>query len=131
MTVNSTSSTATTPMTSLARRDSVGTGTGGRMATVGLLSFLRPTRWRARRPVPHRIRPWGARTPPETEGPDHGPLPQLFPMAAGSPTGSQAHHAFQTVRSAGGRGLPVAEVGERGEGVVQGGDLGHRQAQLG
>src|SRR4030095_3249350 len=37
MAVNSTSRTPTAPSTSLARRDSVGTGTGGRMATGGLL----------------------------------------------------------------------------------------------
>src|SRR5919107_1215174 len=40
MTVNSTSSTATMPMTVFARRDNVGTGTGGRMATSGLLTDL-------------------------------------------------------------------------------------------
>src|SRR4051794_36831565 len=39
MAVNSTSSTAMAPMTSFARRDSVGTGTGGRMATSGLLQL--------------------------------------------------------------------------------------------
>src|SRR4051812_35811949 len=37
MAVNSTSRTAMAPMTSFARRDSVGTDTGGRMATSGLL----------------------------------------------------------------------------------------------
>src|SRR3712207_8860798 len=40
MAVNSTSSTAMAPMTSFARRERVGTDTGGRMATSGLLQFL-------------------------------------------------------------------------------------------
>src|SRR5436309_9451223 len=39
MAVKRTSSTTIAPMTSLARRDSVGTDTGGRMATGGLLQF--------------------------------------------------------------------------------------------
>src|SRR3954453_17612912 len=39
MAVNSTSRTPTAPRTSFARRDSVGTGTGGRMATSGLLQL--------------------------------------------------------------------------------------------
>src|SRR3954452_18787683 len=109
MTVNSTSSTATTPMTNLARRDSVGTGTGGRMATVGLLSLLRPTRWRARRPG-HENTAAVRRSPPETEGPDHGPFPQLFPAAGGSLAVPQAHHDCPPDGSAGHRGLACADV---------------------
>src|SRR5215218_4766929 len=40
MAVNSTSSTAMAPMTSFARRERVGTDTGGRMATSGLLQMV-------------------------------------------------------------------------------------------
>src|SRR3712207_951225 len=40
MAVNSTSSTAMAPMTSFARRERVGTDTGGRMATSGLLQIV-------------------------------------------------------------------------------------------
>src|SRR3954454_21263156 len=39
MAVNNTNSTAMAPMTSFARRESVGTDTGGRMATSGLLQL--------------------------------------------------------------------------------------------
>src|SRR3954468_2768834 len=40
MAVNSTRSTAMAPMTSFARRERVGTDTGGRMATSGLLQIV-------------------------------------------------------------------------------------------
>src|SRR3954469_14000343 len=128
MTVKSTSITATTPMTSFARRDNVGTGTGGRMATVGLLSS---TTYEAgsteTRPREHGD---GIQAPPETGGPGHGPFPQLLPTAAGSRPRPQADHGVLTEPSAGGRRPAGAQVCERTEGVVQGGDLGHRQPRL-
>src|SRR4051812_23988452 len=51
MAVNSTSRTAMAPMTSFARRESVGTDTGGRMATSGLLLTSRAARVVAHDPV--------------------------------------------------------------------------------
>src|SRR4051794_41942104 len=110
MTVKSTSITATTPMTSLARRDNVGTGTGGRMATVDLLSLLRPTRWRARRPD------HGCAT---AAGPDApGDRPTTGPRSAPStvPRGGRVPAAAPSTTR-----LPARGVNRRGAAAPRGG----------
>src|SRR4051794_41558064 len=109
MAVNSTSSTAMAPMTSFARRDSVGTGTGGRMATSGLLQFSVGQMWFVS-PVPARTTLRGASGSPSSQTDSF--LPARYP-------------------SAGGRGAPCLEVRQGLECVVQAGHLGQGKAVVG
>src|ERR1700712_2746115 len=117
MAVNNTSRTPTAPRTSFARRDSVGTGTGGRMATSGLLQLQSSGAER----VP-------ARAP-------------LFSTTHRAPPGSLLAHSFphsrcqagtgrtgrgQAGSAAGGRAARL-EVGEGLQGIVEVGDLGQRE----
>src|SRR3954449_2509494 len=73
MAVNSTSSTATAPRTSFARRERVGTGTGGRMATSALLQLQAVAKCGDAGPEP-RDRPTGDRA-----GPRVPPEPPFLP----------------------------------------------------
>src|SRR3954451_18215538 len=106
MAVNSTSSTAMAPMTSFARRDSVGTGTGGRMATSDLLQSSGGQRW-FRAPFLSGQRSGEHRVPRR-------------PRRA----------AFRTSSAAGG-GPSLLEVRQGGQCVVQAGDLRQRKAGVG
>src|SRR4051794_14856400 len=109
MAVNSTSSTAMAPMTSFARRDSVGTGTGGRMATSDLLQSSGGQVWfrapflSGQRSGKHRV-------------------PRRLRRAAFRMPG---------VGSAAGGGPPGLEVRQGGQCVVQAGDLRQRKAGVG
>src|SRR3712207_1407148 len=99
MAVNSTSSTAMAPMTSFARRERVGTDTGGRMATSGLLQMV----------VRRQPRSNTVNAPPRFGFPSGGPAPAPAPASRarlGGPAG--------------------AEVVEGGQGVVQRPDAGRR-----
>src|SRR3954454_3925725 len=134
MTVNSTSSTATAPMTSLARRDSVGTGTGGRMATVSLLSSYDVgggASATGRRPrVSGSAGPAGRA--PRARSLNCSRRRRVPGVATSRPRLPDSRSGGVLARaSAGRRGRPGAQVGEGGERVVQGGDLGHRQTRLG
>src|SRR5215207_6281898 len=102
MAVNSTSRTAMAPMTSLARRDSVGTGTGGRMATSGLLQFAGLS-----------VRRSGSRQRPPV-------IPAQRTGTDGVPRGS-----------AGGGCAPRLVVGEGVQRVVQRGHPGQREPGVG
>src|SRR6478672_10793944 len=108
MAVKSTSSTAMAPMTSFARRDSVGTGTGGRMATSGLLQSS-----------------GGQVTSRAPFHQDNAPGSTGFPGVLGD------SFLPGRERSAGGRGTSGLEVRQRLECVVQGGDLGQGKAVVG
>src|SRR6476659_4018658 len=121
MAVNSTSSTAMAPRTSLARRESVGTGTGGRMATSGLLQLQssvaadgaadagRSTR------TTHRTAPGSPAVGSPTASPTSGGAPLRRPRAGPG--------------SAAGRRVPGLEVRQRLQGVVETGDAGQREAR--
>src|SRR5689334_13715798 len=123
MAVKSTSSTTMAPMTSLARRDSVGTDTGGRMATGGLL--LVPDVAAGHGTVRARVEPRRRRggraaalpVHPSTVTEHNAPAGDGFP-----PPGEPG--------SARGRGASGADVGERGEGVVEGGHPGQGEPRL-
>src|SRR3954453_16716906 len=118
MAVNITSSTAMAPMTSFARRESVGTDTGGRMATSGLLQLQGGRGPRAvaggREPRARAPSPRGVRTEsPQDNAPNRSWFPAHPAMA----------HSFSHPRgaSAGGRGPAGLDVGERGQRAVRGG----------
>src|SRR3954463_1034414 len=129
MAVNRTSSTAMAPMISFARRDSVGTDTGGRMATSGLLQLQCGRGHGASA---------SARGPPDGGGPAQVPLigrttlrtvvgslrppvsRQLPPRAGG----------WARRESARRRGAAGPDVGERGQRVVQGGHPGQAEPWL-
>src|SRR3954454_21785926 len=108
MAVNRTSSTATAPRTSFARRDRVGTATGGRMATSALLQLqgCGDPRPGLGRPTDDRAGSVRSRS---------GPLfiPAQRTAGDGVP--------LLVAASASGRGPPVLEVRERLQRVVQGG----------
>src|SRR4051794_26773029 len=110
MTVKSTSSTAMAPMTSFARLDRVGTGTGGRMATSGLLQLQSSGTWIGLSRRPPVI-------PAQRTGTDR--VPTVWSRTA------------PAVGSAGGRGAPRLVVGQRLQRIVQGGHPRQREARIG
>src|SRR5829696_3759015 len=119
MTVNSTSSTAMAASTSFARRDSVGTGTGGRMATSALLQLHTSV---AALPQTCPVRESGPRR--DLRSSQHN-----APEATGFPRPRQAtpsRPAAAEGTSAGFGGAPRLEVGEGVQGVVEGGDASQR-----
>src|SRR4051812_13335224 len=125
MAVNSTSRTAMAPMTSFARRESVGTDTGGRMATSGLLLVpgrpgTTPARYGSCPSVLSHLR--------TTHRTARGSLAVRRSRTA-SPTGGRNGAAGST-GSARRRGAARPDVGQGGQGVVQGGHLGQRQVRL-
>src|SRR3954453_23606747 len=105
------------PRTSFARRDSVGTGTGGRMATSGLLQLRVVGADPAARPRP--LHPRGG-------APDPGRGPPFIPAQRASSDGVPGWARA----SAAGRRAPGPEVGEGLEGVVKGRYLGQRESRV-
>src|SRR3954466_11345769 len=94
MAVNNTNSTAMAPMTSFARRESVGTDTGGRMATSGLLQLQggRGHGWGPKpAPVSRDRVTSGQRTEPFVVPSPSDDRRQLLPRGAQAVQGVQGH----------------------------------------
>src|SRR4051812_35849211 len=130
MAVKSTSRTAMAPMTTFARRDSVGTDTGGRMAT--RVSFSRGRDASATDGVGHgrwgRLRLGPSSTDPvaQTNARDRAGFPGR-PLRRQLPPTGDARDGGPSARL---RGPPGAEVLERGEGLVEVRDPGEGEARL-
>ena len=120
MAVNSTSSTPTAPRTSFARRDRVGTGTGGRMATSGLLHVAVVGRGGDR----GRIVP-GADAP----GAIPGSSQHNAPRRAGVPAADSVQRRQVAGQQRPGCGRPGSRPAPQR--VVEGGDPGQREAGVG
>src|SRR3954463_8086237 len=131
MAVKSTSRTAMAPMTTFARRDSVGTDTGGRMAT--RVSFSRGRDASATDGVGHgrwgRLRLGPSSTDPvaQTNARDRAGFPGRPLRRQLPPTGDVR---VAGAASAGLRGPPGAEVLERGQGLVEVGHPGESETRL-
>src|SRR5918998_6362423 len=131
MAVKSTSRTAMAPMTTFARRDRVGTDTGGRMAT--RVSFSRGrdagTTDGAGSGRPGRLGP-GPRAPTRSPRPTLGTVPGSPAACSGRQLPPPGGAGVAGASSAGLRGPSGAEVLERGQRLVEVGHPGEGEARL-